>query len=785
MDAVCEEAASEREKAELNEMLLDNETSRSRYLNFCWLHVALEVDAQAQKALDASRRSHFDSSALAPWESEAIATLTSPGLLPASVPAVPAISTFQAASGFFSSGWPVAYLVATAICAIGLVIGAIIHVSEPTQIVGPSTPLPSPSSPRVSMVGRVTAMVDCVLNNDQRRMLNAESRTQKTDIHPSSCITQHALIHMGDRLALRSGLLELTYDTGARVILQGPVTYEVESPAGGFLSVGKLTARLDSHSEISNHQSEIVNHKFVVRTPTATVTDLGTEFGVEVSKEGNTVSHVFRGIVEVQPTAKNGKPHGRSVRLIENESVHIDKQSADAEITVQRGKNDAAAFVRAEQFLKLASGQRQTAFDRWQSYSQALRRDPSLLAYYDFQQKEGSPAVLPNMAANGDHALDGAVANATWSTGRMPGKHALLFQNRSDCVRFSLPQSTSDLTLAAWVCFDAFDSSFHAASGLLMSEGQNAPAGICWQVRHRDGCLSLSLLGDGIAVSPAIDHKAHRWVHLASVYDRSAHQVRFFVDGRCVGSGDLQRNDPVTIGTARVGNRDSQTSQVEFRGLMDELVIVGRTLTADEIQQMCREGQPPTVGKPASRSLVRSFAKPFGPGVELVCNGGFEAAHPGGVEGGWFHEAAGWDVVTAPFQAYTGSPHSGQFRGAVWDGGVGTQKHFYANGFAPNVASLAFHGWAKAEVAGGIAHVSVTVGNMTGDVFVVHDARSFTIAETKWTEVAGELAVQHGSGTNLTNYMEIRLMGEGTAPHKASQFDDLSLVTAEKKSSRQ
>jgi hypothetical protein len=183
--------------------------------------------------------------------------------------------------------------------------------------------------------------------------------------------------------------------------------------------------------------------------------------------------------------------------------------------------------------------------------------------------------------------------------------------------------------------------------------------------------------------------------------------------------------------------------------------------------------------------LVRSFAKPFGPGVELVCNGGFEAAHPGGVEGGWFHEAAGWDVVTAPFQAYTGSPHSGQFRGAVWDGGVGTQKHFYANGFAPNVASLAFHGWAKAEVAGGIAHVSVTVGNMTGDVFVVHDARSFTIAETKWTEVAGELAVQHGSGTNLTNYMEIRLMGEGTAPHKASQFDDLSLVTAEKKSSRQ
>ena len=29
---------------------------------------------------------------------------------------------------------------------------------------------------------------------------------------------------------------------GAKVILQGPCTYEVDSAAGGFLSVGKLTA---------------------------------------------------------------------------------------------------------------------------------------------------------------------------------------------------------------------------------------------------------------------------------------------------------------------------------------------------------------------------------------------------------------------------------------------------------------------------------------------------------------------------------------------------------------
>ena len=49
---------------------------------------------------------------------------------------------------------------------------------------------------------------------------------------------------LGDKFALASGLMEITYDTGAKVILQGPVTYEVESN-GGYLSVGKLTGKLE------------------------------------------------------------------------------------------------------------------------------------------------------------------------------------------------------------------------------------------------------------------------------------------------------------------------------------------------------------------------------------------------------------------------------------------------------------------------------------------------------------------------------------------------------------
>ena len=49
---------------------------------------------------------------------------------------------------------------------------------------------------------------------------------------------------LGAEYQLASGLMEITYDTGAKVILQGPVTYSVEAN-GGYLAVGKLTGKLE------------------------------------------------------------------------------------------------------------------------------------------------------------------------------------------------------------------------------------------------------------------------------------------------------------------------------------------------------------------------------------------------------------------------------------------------------------------------------------------------------------------------------------------------------------
>jgi hypothetical protein len=92
----------------------------------------------------------------------------------------------------------------------------------------------------------------------------------------------------GRELVLRRGFAAVSFDGGARVILQAPAVFEPQSSTSGLISQGLLTARVPA---------EAVG--FTVRTPTATVVDLGTEFGVAVEPSGLSEVEVFVGRVEV------------------------------------------------------------------------------------------------------------------------------------------------------------------------------------------------------------------------------------------------------------------------------------------------------------------------------------------------------------------------------------------------------------------------------------------------------------------------------------------------------
>ena len=179
-------------------------------------------------------------------------------------------------------------------------------------------------TPEMVFVGRVTGMKDCRWSD------------------PDTMTYIGSSVPLDRRYALSAGLMEITYDSGARVILEGPCTYQVESRAGGYLALGKITARVEKRSEVRGQkpipktqdlrpQSEIPKSpnlqisKFSVRTPTAIVTDLGTEFGVEVGKEGNTTSHVYRGSVELRVVVEGRREKGGAIQLTAGESARVEK----------------------------------------------------------------------------------------------------------------------------------------------------------------------------------------------------------------------------------------------------------------------------------------------------------------------------------------------------------------------------------------------------------------------------------------------------------------------------
>ena len=344
----CDDVPSDDELAELDALLLGDEPSRRRYLDYCRIHVALRLQLRAHRATQrAQQQIHVQS----PCHDPDSALLGVPQSHSSSrFPVV-----FHGMADYALSGWPVAYLVATLMTAVGLLVCSHTYISRPVQVgketrsETESSVMPADNS-KMPIVGRITGMADCkwLAASENKLPSPACGRGAGGEGGLNKSIALHSPIRLGNRFGIRSGLLEITYDTGAKVILQGPVEYEVESAAGGYLAVGKVTARMEKAA----HESSSIPHStlstlhaplFTIKTPSAIVTDLGTEFGVEVDKEGRTTSHVFRGVIEVRMASSNGKADAQVLHA--NESVRVEGNGEARRMVVVRSASPSG-FVR-------------------------------------------------------------------------------------------------------------------------------------------------------------------------------------------------------------------------------------------------------------------------------------------------------------------------------------------------------------------------------------------------------------------------------------------------------
>ena len=98
----------------------------------------------------------------------------------------------------------------------------------------------------------------------------------------------------GDVIGVDKGFIQIQFSDGAHLVVESPAALQVTSATSARLMEGRVVGRAD-------------NGNFTLLTPTATVVDIGTEFGVGVSSAGTDV-RVFEGEVHVHPLLGSVKP---------------------------------------------------------------------------------------------------------------------------------------------------------------------------------------------------------------------------------------------------------------------------------------------------------------------------------------------------------------------------------------------------------------------------------------------------------------------------------------------
>ena len=365
----------------------------------------------------------------------------------------------------------------------------------------------------------------------------------------------------GETHELKAGTLSLITKRGAHVVIEAPATFQFESAQRLRITRGRLAADVPPSAK-----------GFTVITPSGDAIDLGTRFGVDVPAEGAAEIHVFQGEV----IAKANGAKRQSVRG--GDAVAMD-QGANATRELR-----TAAFIQPDEMSSLTAGLAAGQRTHAEASLAQLRKDPALITLMDFESDTQNGEGVYRMVQ-----------------GRWPGSRAPEFVHVGDHLKLDVGggRSWPQLTLAAWVRIDQMGEPYQS---LLHTDGwsKNNLGQVHWMIT-RDTTMRLALIGNTLASganerdgfpdsrTPVLPERG-RWMHLASVYDSEKGTVRFFLNGKFDKETRQQVANPARLGPAQIGNWNQKDRKLS--GRVDELLILGRAMSDDEVRSLHAAGNP-------------------------------------------------------------------------------------------------------------------------------------------------------------------------------------------------
>ena len=372
-------------------------------------------------------------------------------------------------------------------------------------------------------------------------------------------------LERGQRVDLRRGLAEVTFDSGARVVIEGPASLDVQSAWSAGLRSGSLTASTGA---------EAVGFRVV--NAAVDVTNLGGEIGMTADRDGGTEVYAIEG------SAETDQP-GRGAKLLLK-----DKQARRfARDGVSNVKDFERKLAKLASRANLERRRQPINFARW-SFDDALTAQTAGFGPAPFTAKlEGGDAMQlqPGRWRRG-LALNGR----NFASTNMPGENP-----RTVAFWVKVP---ADAPLGAEVAMLAWNRKGRGA----LRSGQ-----IAWNRDPEHGPLgALRTDHEGSAVVGRTSLRDGQWHHVAVLFlgakkNRGMSQVKQYVDGRLDGTGAFavrgKNAAPSTEGseTVWIGRRAGARglAQEGFRGELDELFIGDRPLAPVEIRQLMDRNESP------------------------------------------------------------------------------------------------------------------------------------------------------------------------------------------------
>ena len=367
-------------------------------------------------------------------------------------------------------------------------------------------------------------------------------------------------------IVLQSGIVELSYHNGTKVILNGPCEYLLRGEKNSFCSEGRISAAVSPAGK-----------GFEIATPFGNVVDLSTEFYMEVTKT-ECRTDVIKGRVNFVVPELPIIPLtlGQAAQVDIHRKVREVPSSPDQYIS----RNEMEK--RALEYTRKIESENQIRYEKQDMV-------PGLLASFRFDSNE--IRVIPNLSQYGkDFCQKADLSGCRSNEGPLFGTRSVAFDRDNALGRCHIAGTYDSITCIVHLRIDRLVNQGNVICA--NSDFFDRSGSIFWQI-SREGKLQFFFSGQRANEriqfeTPVILSRSHwgTWQKLAVVIDRTNKTVTQYYDGKMVSqnawapTGKLQLED-LMLGNM-TANRIGKNNR-NLNGAIENICIFDRALTAEEI----------------------------------------------------------------------------------------------------------------------------------------------------------------------------------------------------------